>query len=621
MVQDAAWSKAPFDFKRDGDAAFALGLNHLPSCINMRTNRATTCGPDLRSDSAGSNFGRLNTCGGRWRGRGWITLRALPLLAATGHVFVADILDATSGAPTSAPSSTTPTARCPEGFRLRPDLSRTPAASHGRSRRGAPGHGPCRAIAPGSCRLPKTWVASTKLLQQSGKRWPAPVCRLWGRADRTRQPRRFATGRRVERRRRRPLDKEVRHLTGPPAPRVDLPRVVEKMARSHRTSVPRRRGKPPPSNTFIAPTGDAEIYFLCTADNSPLALTADFRGHGQTARAVESGNGRNHTPARVSRTPADAPGSILAFEPAGSMCSSIFRKQAPATFTLVPPVRPDERPSYAGRDFVTDATGALWSATLAPKVAPSPIAITAGLEGHVSTADGRSLHAGFRRAAWMAGRQGRSRPLLLRYGDLSNDVSDAGGEAAQGSPGHARSRGCLRCRPGATQRPARRRLVETAICRRSHHPPATRSGTPSEITVANKWTNRLMGDNLLPPDADFQTKIQQQPAHLWAAGGSFPIGYSDPAKLRTSGRRTSFGSYNPFFKPPARRFPRSFQVSSAPSPASASSGSWHRKSNPTLLARSHKRFSVLRATGTGRGRSACAKPAAWSSRRGRRTKK
>jgi hypothetical protein len=59
----------------------------------------------------------------------------------------------------------------------------------------------------------------------------------------------------------------------------------------------------------------------------------------------------------------------------------------------------------------------------------------------------------------------------------------------------------------------------------------------------------VMGDNLLPSDAQYQTKFKNNPKS-YGLLESFPDWYNDPAKIQQRQRQT-FVSYNPYFKPKA----------------------------------------------------------------------
>ena len=494
VAQDAGWSKAPFDFKPFGDQAFVRGLN-MTVLHEYAHQPRSDLRPGFALGSAGSNFGRLNTW---WPlARPWLDYLARCQFLLQQGEFAADFLELRSTDLGSFVDDAY--ADLPEGYdydQIAPEQLLQAQTDRGAVR-----------LATGVrywiIVLPKVWVADLRLLQHLGKLARAGV-----------------------------------PIVGPPpaapAGRGDLSRMAEWNAAvaalrlgADMESAIKKAGLEPDfrhsggSVDYLHRTaGDTDIYFLCTPDKKAVAFTADFRVAGKRPELWDPATGEiaplPDAPCEGNRTRVkltlDAAGScFVVFRPPGAVADG-------KRWTLLPEVG-----AFAGP----------WQVTFQPPGGAPFMREFAALHSWPDDAD-EAVRAFSGTAVYCktievpATALGNGRRCELDLGAVC-DVAEVrvNGQSA-----------------GGLWKPPYRLDITAQL-----KPGSNRV----EVTVANRWTNRLMADNKLPPDAEYQTKFNSNPRSFGLLE-KFPDWYNDPAKIRAR-QRTTFESYNPYFKPNAKPEP------------------------------------------------------------------
>jgi hypothetical protein len=547
IAQDAGWSKTPRDLKVFGDQAFANGLN-LTILHEYAHQPRSDMRPGFTLGSAGSNFGRLNTW---WPLAGsWVEYLSRCQFMLQQGDFVADFLLLRNTDLGSFVDDRY--APLPPGFDydqiIAEQFLKTTAVDGAVSLRGG---GRYRAVV-----LPNVWTADLPLLRHleellrggvpiigprpvapsgrrdlldGGREWAAAVDRLWGK---------YADG---------PLVKPANELDSV-IQAISLQPDFKYVATDRDSTV----------KWLHRSTSEAEIYFLCTAADHPVTFTADFRVFGKRPETYDPLTGQ------IERIPiysvdGDRTRIPLSLDAADSMFVVFRRPGRQADITACQTV--DGAPVYFGRELRGDDAGNLWS------IGADRLQLTFQGGSKTTTVNLNGFAPIEIKTPWQVTfRPPLGEPFKREYERLRSWSEDSA-PAVRYFSGVATYRTEVSCPEFVSAGNLRSELnlgdvhdlaevrvngsLAGGVWAPSYRLEVTRwlkSGPNQlEVTVANRWTNRLLGENQLPADAEYQTKFKNNPVSHGLLT-RFPDWYLDPAKAAER-KRSTFMTFSPYFRP------------------------------------------------------------------------
>ncbi len=537
-VKDACWTKAPFDFKPYGDAAFSQGLN-LTLLHTYAHQPRNDMKPGFTLGSAGSNFGRLNTW---WPlARSWIDYMARCQYLLQQGGFVADFLLFRNTDMGSFVDDRYPA--LPDGTDYDQIIAKhllAATAENGKIR--LPSGAQYRLLV-----LPNDWVADTATLKHLkklaetgavivGDKPSAPA----GRADLGDEWNRLVA------------DLWKNSETSPVKPESSFSKLLAQLHIEPDfvcTTDPQA-----PVNYIHRRTATEDIYFLCTTSAVPVAIDGDFRVAGKQPELWDPASGR------VSVCPVfDTSGTRtkvrLSLDAVGS-AFVVFRRPLPAQwFTAC--MLPDGKAAALGRELDADAQGALWSKVSGTfhltantgggqNVAVEKVPAVLPVESEWAVTFNPAIGEAFTRQMTNLQSLAKSTENALKY------FSGSAVYKTEFSVPAETLRKEIRCilNLGDVYDVAEVR-VNGMAAGMLWKPPFMLDMTALlqpginqlEVTVANKWVNRLMAETKLPSDAQYQTKSKSNPSGVGLIE-SFPAWYNDPSAPRT---RSVFMTYCPYY--------------------------------------------------------------------------
>lgn len=558
---EGSWIATPYLTKPVGDAAFANGLTVTVLHSYVHQPRSDLK-PGFTLGSPGSHFGRLNTW---WAQAGpWMDYLARSQYMLRQGEFVADFLffrNAGLGSFVDERYPVLPNGTLPPGFdydQIDPSHFPTTRVEKGRIR--LPDGATYRMLV-----FPDPWVADLatlkhiKMLKDGGVPFigPAPVAPI-GREDMT-------TNRRA-------WEALVAELW-PEKNAGDLNAILADRGITADCLMGVKDGGTPPLYLHRS-SPEADIYFICNTTDKAVRFTADFRVAGKQPEIWNPVNGQVAdvpvfqvqpeprlervlnggkivVPAKPARTQIN-----LALDPAGSTFI-VFRKDLPKTWvsTLT---KEDEEAVFIGDDLVVDA-GEWFARSKGEWTATSNRGET------VTMAVGGAAQALPLTAPWRVKFETPLGKTFDRTFELLKSWPDAGDEELKWFSGTGSYATEFEVPADVLKKGLRTLLdlgevYEVATVKINGEEVGTlwkpdfvldvtdhlKAGKNRlEVVVANRWINRLMGDNRLPWDAEYVTKIGDG-TKSYGNLVKFPDWFHDADKIKAR-QRTGFGTYNPAY--------------------------------------------------------------------------
>ncbi|MBI5688868.1 MAG: hypothetical protein HZC55_02135 [Verrucomicrobia bacterium] len=553
---DAGWSAHPRLLKPIGDLAFTQGLNQifLHSYVHQPY---PALAPGFTVGSSGTNFGRLNTW---WaRAGAWIDYLARCQHLLRHGEFVADVLLVKHAGIGGFASDRFPAV--PAGYdfdEADPSLLGAATVESGGAVRLASG-ATYRVLV-----LPTNWLADRELLQTL-RRLARAGASLIG-------PPPLAPAGRLEADARREWQELVRQLWGPDGKgalvRTDFDvgkalavRGVDPDCRVTVVDAPAAANDAAPVVRFLhRRSREADVYFLATTSEKPVRFRVDFRVGGRQPELWDALTG-----AMVAAPAFRDEGGRIALDLAlgdGGSIFVVFREPRPARWITSLATGPGQ-PAYLG-DVVKFTAGG----------APC-LAMGTPLQARWS--DGREEVLGARaRAIETVALAGPWKvEFTAPWGETTGREfarlqpwTEAGGDLRHFS-GAARYRldfelGAPHLAPGSRAWLDLGDVQDLATVTVNGREAGTWWTSPFagdvtdllrpgrntlEVEVRNRWVNRLMGDDALPQDIEYQQKLKT--GRSWGIIARFPEWMHDPAKIAARSRRT-FTTYQTYYKPEHR---------------------------------------------------------------------
>jgi hypothetical protein len=313
----------------------------------------------------------------------------------------------------------------------------------------------------------------------------------------------------------------------------------------------------PPVRYLHRRSRDADIYFLSTASAQPVRFRADFRVGQRQPELWDPVTGVAIM-APAFRT--DATRTLLDLTLGDAGAIFVVLRHAP------PARHPTEFRTSAGKPV-----------TLLDPLVPAADGMLVSVSGEsllATWSDGRSqtlaMPAGAPSATVLAGPWAvtftppSGRTFTREFADLQSWTSGADELKYFSGAATYRSEFLL---PADTLRPDRRVLLDLGAVHDLATPtingrtlatlwtPPFRADVTSalrpgrnviEIEVRNRWVNRLMGDDRLPQDIEYQQKLKT--GRTWGIIAKFPTWLNDPVGIAGRARQT-FTTYQTYYKP------------------------------------------------------------------------
>ncbi|RRJ96937.1 hypothetical protein Ga0100231_024605 [Opitutaceae bacterium TAV4] len=508
MPEAGRWRQTPGNLKYYGDRAFLEGLNRIVFHTYVHQPRSDLQ-PGFTLARWGSQFGRLNTW---WTlgARAWTDyLARSQWLLQQGH-FVGDVLVLkTVGINTLEGPSYSPV--FPDGYAW--DFI-APAQL-----KDAKVGGGYVSLANGASYrvvfLPNSWVADVSLLRCLEKLWQAGVP-VFGPPPSAPSGRNDITGERAE------WDRLLKKLWH-----------EERVHKGGEIDVWLRKNVPPDFTTLPPPPstragvdnantnapfplryvhrsvsgGDAEIYFVVNSNPYPVSTRATFRESTGRAEIWNPVSGERHA-AGVLRNENGHATVELNLDAMESVFVVFRKKQGTSPSSLAPA---DDTGGADGKTLVLDGP---WEVEFRPPIRKAFTRIFQRLEAWNESADSDARYfsgAAVYRAEFLnkGGADGRRAELLL--GEVCDIAAVRLNDRDLG-------------------------VAWTAPWRLSIPAGVLREGANKiEITVANRWVNRLIGDEALPLDARYTTSSDYRADALLL---ELPAWFNDPAAVARRERQT-----------------------------------------------------------------------------------
>ena len=542
---EAGWSATPQLLKPVGDLAFSQGLNHafLHSYVHQPY---PALAPGFTVGSSGSNFGRLNTW---WpRAGAWIDYLARCQYLLKQGAFVADVLLMKNAGIGGFSADKFPAV--PAGYdfdEVDPSLLHAATVVDGRVQ-----------LASGASYrvlvLTATWLADVPLLQT--------LTRLVDAGAVVVGPPPHAPAGLMEA----PTRRSWREFVARLWPAAGTQGGV----RSDRDLAPVLAGLKLAPDCRITPTDptapvrflhrrsrDAEIYFLSTMSDKPVRFRAEFRV-GQRQPELWNPLTGEIIPAPVFQTNGTHTSLDLGLGDAGSIF--VVLRRAPPARWMTAVATPDGTPAHLLDSLALDADGtlyattgaalhAIWSdgrpQTIAPAQTPAaPLALAGPWSVAFATPEGRTFTREFARLqAWTEGddelRFFSGSAVYRTTFDWQAEPRRVGERALLDLGAvHDLATVTLNGQPLGTWWTPPFRGDVTALLRPGRN--------TLEVEVRNRWVNRLMGDDRLPQDIEYQQKLKT--GRSWGIIAKFPEWMHDAAKIAARPRRT-FTTYQTYYKP------------------------------------------------------------------------